>query len=118
MRRWQGVLLGLLTALLTGCTGGETTRSTSWLGGQRPLQVPSGADIVQMQVALIERPAGDAYLNERLWTLADEGALPTDRKAALEDNGFRIGQVGGLPPPELLALLTSARSCANPRLVR
>ena len=118
MRRWQGVLLGLLTGLLAGCTGGETTHSTSWMGGMQPLQVPSGADIVQMHVALIERPVGDSYLNDRLWTLADEGAIPTDRKAALEDNGFRIGQVGGLPPPELLALLTSPRSCANPRLVR
>jgi len=118
MRRWQGVLLGLLTAVLAGCTGGETTRTTSWLGGMQPLQVPGGADIVQMHVALIERPLGDAYLNERLWTLADEGAVPTDHKAALEDNGFRVGQVGGQTPPELLTLLTSSRSCANPRLIR
>jgi hypothetical protein len=118
MRRWQGVLLGLLTALLAGCTGGETTHVTSWWGGGQPLQVPSGPDIVQMHVALIERPVGDAYLNDRLWTLADEGAVPTDRKGVLEDNGIRIGQVGGLPPPELLTLLTSARSCANPRLIQ
>jgi hypothetical protein len=118
MRRWQGVLLGLLSGVLVGCTTVESVRSTSWLGRPRPLQVPSGADIVQLQVALLERRVGDQYLNERLWPLVDESAIPTDHKFALEQNGFRVGQVGGLPPPELLALLTSERSCIDPRLVR
>jgi hypothetical protein len=90
----------------------------SLFGGQRPLQVPAGADIVRMDVALLERRAGDAYLNEGLWTLADEGGVPLESRATLEENGLRIGQIGGLPPPELLALLTSERSCANPRQIR
>jgi hypothetical protein len=118
MRRWQGVLLGLVSGLLVGCTTGGAARSTSWFGGLRPLQVPSAPDIVQMHVALIERRVGDTYLNERLWPLVDESAVPTEHKWALEQNGFRTGQVGGLPPPELLALLTSERSCVNPRHIR
>jgi hypothetical protein len=69
-----------------------------------------------MEVALLERRVGDPYLNEGLWRLADEGGLDFERKAVLEDNGFRVGQVGGVTD-ELLTLLTSERSCANPRLM-
>lgn len=118
MRQWHGLLLGLMTGVLAGCTAPEPPRTGSWQAGMSPFQAPSGADVVQMQVALLERRAGDAYLNEGLWALADEGAVPLDRKAVLEDNGFRIGQVAGMPPPELLALLTSDRSCVNPRQLR
>jgi hypothetical protein len=119
MRRWRGVLVGLLAGLCVGCTTGDGARpATSLFGGLRPLQVPAGADIVRLDVALLERRVGDPYLNEGLWTLADESGVPLESRAALEENGFRIGQVGGLPPPELLALLTSERSCANPRQIR
>jgi hypothetical protein len=75
----------------------------------------AGGDVVQVDVAVIERPAGDPYLNDGLWVLADEQAVGLDRKPALEDNGFRVGQVGGLPPADLQALLRSERSCADPR---
>jgi hypothetical protein len=119
MRRWRGVLVGLLAGLCVGCITGDGARPASTLfGGLRPLQVPAGADIVRLDVALLERRVGDPYLNEGLWTLADEGGVPLESRAMLEENGFRIGQVGGLPPPELLALLTSERSCANPRQIR
>lgn len=117
MRRWQGVLLGLVSGLVVGCTTGDTVRPAGWWG-RRPLEQPSGPDIVLMQIALIERPAGDCYLNQRLWPLVDETVIPGDHRYVLEQNGFRVGQVGGLPPPELLGLLTSERSCINPRAVR
>jgi hypothetical protein len=70
-----------------------------------------------MDVALVERPAGDAYVNRELWDLADEQALPYERKAALQDNGFRVGQVGGMTPPGLLDLLQSPESCVGHRRV-
>ncbi|HJT77056.1 MAG TPA: hypothetical protein VJ739_07610 [Gemmataceae bacterium] len=118
MRQWHGLLLGLLTGVLAGCTAPEPSRPAAWQAGMTPFQVPSGADVIQMQVALLERRAGDPYFNEGLWQLADESAVPLDRKAVLEDNGFRIGQVAGTPPPELQALLTSGRSCVNSRVIR
>jgi hypothetical protein len=117
MRQWHGLLLGLLTGVLAGCTV-PAPRPGPWQAGMPPLEAPRGADVVEMQVALLERRAGDAYLNDGLWALADESAVPLDRKAVLEDNGFRIGQVAGMPPPELQALLTSDHSCINPRQIR
>jgi hypothetical protein len=41
-----------------------------------------------------------------------------ERKSLLEDNGFRVGQVGGITPEGLQSLLTSDRSCANPRRIQ
>jgi hypothetical protein len=90
----------------------------SLLDRLHPLQAPAGVDIVRMDVALLERRAGDAYLNDGLWALTDESGIPLECRTMLEENGFRIGQIGGIPPPELLALLTSKRSCANPRQIR
>jgi hypothetical protein len=117
MRRWQVVLLGLLSGLLLGCTTGDTLHPAAWWGRKPMLQLPTGVDVVQMEVALLERQVGDRYLNERLWPLVDETAIPSEHQWVLEQNGFRTGQVGGLPPPELLALLTSERSCINPRRI-
>jgi hypothetical protein len=68
-----------------------------------------------MDVALLERPVGDAYLDHDVWTVADEQVVPPERRALLEDNGFRLGQIGGQPPAGLQNLLTSDRTCINPR---
>jgi hypothetical protein len=75
----------------------------------------AGPDVVRLDVALIERPLDDAYLSWDIWKLADEQAVPLERKSLLEDNGFRVGQIGGIKPAALQTLLTSERSCANPR---
>jgi hypothetical protein len=61
------------------------------------------------------RPVGDPYINQELWAHADEQAVALDRKAVLEENGFRVCQVGGLAPAGLQMLLTSEKSCINPR---
>jgi hypothetical protein len=50
--------------------------------------------------------------------LADEQAVPMEAKAVLDDNGLRVGQVGGITPPELQALLTSERSCVRSRRIQ
>jgi hypothetical protein len=68
-----------------------------------------------MDVAVIEQPLGDRYLNDDLWTLADEQFLPVDQKRVLAANGLRAGKVSGVTPPELQTLLTSERSCPQPR---
>src|SRR5947199_266853 len=102
-RRVAGVL-ALLAGALAACVAGQPERSLSRLG-PAGLGGPAGADVVQIDVALVERPPGDRYVNGELWQLADEQGVTLERKAVLEENGFRVGQVGGLPPAGLQALL-------------
>ncbi len=111
-RRVAGVL-ALLAGALVGCFTGQPDRAVSRLG-PGGLGGPAGEDVVQIDVAVIERPPGDRYVNGELWQLADEQGVSLERKAVLEENGFRVGLVGGLPPAGLQALLTSPRSCPDP----
>ncbi len=117
MRLRGTLLLGLLVGLLGGCISEQPLRSTSWIERLRGTSGPTGPDVVQMEVDLIERPMNDPYLNYGLWKLADEQMVDLDRKAVLQDNGFQVGLISGLMPPPLLDLLRSERSCANPRLI-
>jgi hypothetical protein len=120
MRQWQALLLGLLAAPLAGCLTPPKERA-----GPRPADVvfqgPTGPDVVQMDVALIERPADDPYLVEAVWQLADEqkvrrdGVVDLEHKGLLGDNGFRVGSIAGAPPGELRRLVGCERSCVNPR---
>src|SRR5262249_32615279 len=59
---------------------------------------------------------GDSFLNEEVWLAADEQAISFDRKAALEENGFRIGVMGGAKPVRLQTLLASEKTCNGRRL--
>jgi hypothetical protein len=115
MRQEQALVLGLLTGLIAGCANDRPVRPISWLDRWRPFHGSAAADVIEVRVALVERPPDDPFINEDLWTLADEQIIPVERKAALEENGFRIGQVGGNTPAGLLTLLTSGRSNVNPR---
>jgi hypothetical protein len=112
MRRRQGLVIALVAALLAGCTAEKAVRSTAWLNRFRWGGTPQGPDVVQIDVAVLERPVGDLYINQGLWAFADEQVVALESKAVLEDNGFRIGQIGGITPAELQTLLTSERSCA------
>jgi hypothetical protein len=67
-----------------------------------------------METAIIQAPQGDRFLNRELWTLADDQVLSLELKARLEENGFRIGQIGGVTPPGLQSRLTSERTCTHP----
>ncbi len=115
--RALALILAVLAALLPGCATGEPAHTTAWLGRLSPFK---GAvhDLVQMDVALIEGPVGDRFLDQNLWTLTDEQVIGLEHKAVLEDNGFRIGQVGGIPPAELQQLLMSERTCVNPQRIQ
>jgi hypothetical protein len=112
MRLSQGVLLALLTA---GCLPARQGNDTSTVAHRFP--DPAG-DMVGIDVAIVERPAGNYYLNRTLWELADEQTVELERKPALDDNGFRAGVIGGLLPADLMALLTSHRSCADPHRIQ
>jgi hypothetical protein len=119
MRHGPALLFALCTCLLLGCNSSQPIlRTSTWL--ERVLQPagPTGPDTIQMDVALVERPLGDGYINGELWNSADEQVVALESKAIIEDNGFRVGQIGGITPAGLQTLLTSERSCANPRRLR
>jgi hypothetical protein len=76
---------------------------------------PAGPDVVQIDWALLERPIGDRFLNQDLWSLANEQVVPFERRDVLEDGGLRIAQLGGLLPAEFQEILSLDRSNPNPR---
>lgn len=118
VQRIQWVLLGslLVSLSLAGCAVlPEPVKTTSWLKGKSPFPAPTDAQTVQLDVALLERPLGDSFLNKELWQHTDEMIVDLDRKAAVEDNGFRVGQIVGMTPGKLQDLLKSPRCCINPR---
>src|SRR5262249_6560884 len=43
---------------------------------------------------------------------------PSEQRAVIDDNGFRIGVIGGALPIELQNLLASKRSCPDPRRIQ
>src|SRR2546422_2803409 len=111
LMRAAAYLCLLTVTALGGCAVFETGHSTSWLKRSRPAAAPLPPDIVQMDLPMIERPVGDRYLNQELWANTDEQIVGPEYKAAVDDNGFRVGQIIGIPPGRLQALLTSPRSC-------
>jgi hypothetical protein len=114
MRHGWTLALGILAGL-SGCAP-EQPFAVNWMQ-QLGLQTPSGPDVVQIEMVLLERPLNDRYINEDLWRQADEQVVPLENKAVLEENGFRVGQLGGLTPGGLQTLLTSRQDGADPRLL-
>jgi hypothetical protein len=110
------MLLLLLLAPLAGCLTEEPSRLVSWSSNSRDFQGAPGPELIHISVAILEVGVCDPYINEELWTLADEQQLPPDRKALLRENGFRIGQIRGITPPGLQSMLTSERDNPSPRL--
>ncbi|MBM4070218.1 MAG: hypothetical protein FJ271_14880 [Planctomycetes bacterium] len=107
------VLLGMLI-VAGGCLTQEPSRATSLK--PRPDQGLGGnANIVQIDAALLERPIGDLFLNHDLWNHTDEQVIDPDCKGMLDCNGFRVGKMIGSAPARLQTMLTSERSCINPR---
>lgn len=114
MRRGWAILMVLSVACCAGCATENPVTSMSWLGRFRPLRGPVGPDVVQIDIYPVERAISDPYLAHEMWTSADEQVVSLERKAILEEYGFRVGQVGGLIPAGLQTLLTSERSCIKP----
>jgi hypothetical protein len=109
--------LALTAGLLSGCLGERASGGGRWLSQWRPFQ-GLGGNAVHLEVALLEVPVGDRFVNDGLWALADEQTVSLETKALLQDNGFRVGQVGATPPDGLLELLTAERSNPRPRCVQ
>src|SRR5262249_5066988 len=109
----------LLCALSSGCFSPEGEQRAAQLAPRSIFNTQlAGDDVVHLFVALIERPAGDRMMNQDVWTLINEHVVDSDRGDLLAENGFRLGLVGGSPPPALAELLRSERCCANPRHIQ
>jgi hypothetical protein len=117
MRPCQAVV-ALVCAGLCGCATTKLEPTAPHFAAAGPFAGAAGADVVQMDVAVIERPYGDDFLNRGLWDFADEQAVGLERKPTLDENGFRVCQIGGMTPAGLQKLLTSPRSCTDPRRVQ
>lgn len=115
MRSVCAMLLALIAGSIVGCTAGTPGRSTAWFQTLPAFRGPVGPDVVQFEWALIERPVGDRYLNEDLWSLANEQVIPLERKDVLVDSGLRIAQIGGLLPSAFQDMMRAERYNPNPR---
>jgi hypothetical protein len=108
-----GVVCTLALGLAVGCVGTRPTSQTGWLDRLKQLGGPQGPDLVVMDVAVLERPSGDRYLNGPLWATIDEQSVDLERRAVLDDNGLRVGRFGGMLPAGLQSLLTTDRGDAD-----
>ena len=117
MRQSLAVVLALAAASLNGCVAPPTDGSVGRYEAKVPFHGLAGDDVVQLDVFVVERPAGDRCINREIWELADEEALK-DKKSLLEENGLRACVLGDSPPDGLRALLRSERCCVNPRRLR
>lgn len=108
-------LTACLALALGGCLFRRDATAPNWM---KALGGPTGADVVVMDIAVLEVPAGDRYVNGELWSAADDQILAPEVRKRLDDNGLRVAKVSGRPPDGLLNLLTSERSNRNARQAR
>lgn len=94
-----------LSAIVGGYIAGPQIRPPSSLAERlRPKPVEPGPDSLFVDILYLERPFGDHDLNHALWASADENLLTFDRRQPLDQNGFRVGILGGQLPTILKTL--------------
>ena len=98
---------------LSGCLWTEQVEHTSFM--KRFQDKTITPDHALIEVAIIERPLGDDYLNEKIWQNTDELIVDLDCRSVLDQNGFRIGQLVGALPGGFQDLLLSKRCNSNPQ---
>jgi hypothetical protein len=102
----------LLLFALAGCvTTEESLPSGPWQAFRMDTD-PAG-DRVLLDVALVQAPLGDPFLDQRVWAGADEMLFAHDKRELLKANGYRVGVLVGFPPDELARLLESERTCVD-----
>lgn len=115
MHGCKALIIGIFALVLPGCMFWGT--SPSVVTRERIATPPPVPDpnMVQVDIALLERPLEDPFLDRELWLSTDQHIVELERLALLEDNGIRVGQVVGMIPARLTSLLKSERSCIDPR---
>jgi hypothetical protein len=118
MRHILAVALALASGVVGCCYLGRGPGGAPASDARGATEAATAGHAVVLDVALIERPAGDGFLDRELWDLGNEQGVDLELKPALEENGLRVAQVGGMLPARLQALLKSPRSCPDPRRLR
>ncbi len=108
-------LLPIFVCTVTGCVEPEHVEPSNWVKQFKSRATPP--DHALIEIALIERPRGDEYINQQIWQHADELIVDLDKRGALDDNGLRIGQLIGAPPDGLQQLITAPHGCKGRRRV-
>lgn len=97
----------LLLVMLAGCVSPEPSRTgTPW----QSFKDNPDPERILLDVAIVQRPFGDAFLDDEIWSHADEMIVPPEQRDLLELNGYRAGVIVGSPPEKLVNLLQSSRS--------
>lgn len=111
---WARLLPAALA--LAGCAGcfGPFVTTSQIVERLKPQTSLPANDVVLMDMAVLEIPVSDRSTLPAIWAAADEQVVAPEFKARLEDNGFRVGIVGGIPPAALLDLLMAPRSNPSP----
>lgn len=114
MRLLPAMLLASLSAA-AGCSLFGSKDGAASYDVRSPARGVAAVEAVFFDVALVERPLGDDYVERGVWDSGNEQGVELELKPLLEANGLRVCQFGQLPDG-LLALLSSPRSCpAGPR---
>jgi hypothetical protein len=102
---------------MCGCSIIEKPKqhTVSFLDRLRPGEQPQHGDLITLEVALVQRPIYDQFVEKDLWSAIDEQVGSLVARGALQSNGLRVGELGGAAPAEFLHMITSDRSCTNPR---
>jgi hypothetical protein len=104
----------MVLCTLSGCLFPEEAERSSFM--KRFHEKTISPDHALIAIAILECPIRDEYINEHIWKRVDELIVAdSDQRGALDDNGFRIGQLVGPIPSELQAKLLDKQCCANPR---
>ena len=98
---------------LSGCLWPEQAEHSSFM--KRFQEKTISPDHALIEVAILERPVGDDYINRDVWKSTDELLVDSERRAALEENGFRIGQLVGPTSGDLQEKLLNRQCCSNPK---
>ncbi len=119
MLRYGLVFAAMALACAAGCVSsiGDVAavgNSGSWKVRKGLPPPPVLPDTVIVQQRRLERPEGDADLQDRLWRAADDHFLGAELKAELARHGLRAAKLPDPPPPELLALLAAPEGSASP----
>jgi hypothetical protein len=116
MRHLPALLLALSIAC-AGCSFFGSKKPGPTHEVQRRAAGSAGPEVVQLNVAVVERPAGDPFLGHEVWESGDEQRVELELKPLLEANGLRVCQFGMLPD-RLQTLLSSPRWCPSPHSYR
>jgi hypothetical protein len=100
-----------LLAALPGCVSDDSMKPTT--SASFRLDTETLGDRALLDVALVQAPLGDAFLDRKIWSSVDQMICPADKRDLLEANGLRLGILVGAPPSALTNLLQTERTCVE-----